>query len=146
MMRKRPVIRTALDGTKKRYESVKEAAEEQGISIGYLSKRISSRRPIRGYKYEYAEDSYMNAEDRIVCPFYICKTRNAISCGGFSKYISMNTMFDSMEKRTTHILQYCADMNYKNCKACVAIMDILNAVEERKKEKTIEQLRCEVMQ
>lgn len=143
MMRKKPVIRTALDGTKKRYESVKEAAEEQGISIGYLSKQISSRRPIRGYKYEYAECACTNY---IVCPFYICKIRNTINCGGFSKYISMNTMFDSMEKRTTHILQYCADMNYKNCKACVAIMDILNAVEERKKEKTIEQLRCEVMQ
>ena len=34
MMRKRPVIRIAPDGTRKRYESVKEAAEEQGISIG----------------------------------------------------------------------------------------------------------------
>ena len=144
MVRKRPVIRIAPDGTRKRYESVKEAAEEQGISIGYLSKRISSRRPIKGYRYEYAEDSYMNADDRIVCPFYICKTRNAISCSGFSKYISMNTMFDSMEKRTTHILQYCADMNYKNCKACVAITDILNAAEERKKEKTIELLRSEL--
>ena len=143
MMRKRPVIRIAPDGTKKRYESVKEAAEEQGISMGYLSKQISSKRPIRGYKYEYAECSCTNY---IVCPFYICKTKTAISCGGFSKYISMNTMFDSMEKRTTHILKYCADMNYKNCKACVAIMDILNATEERKKEKTIEQLRCEVMQ
>ena len=144
MMRKRPIIRIAPDGTRKRYESVKEAAEEQGISMGYLSKQISSRRPIRGYRYEYAEDSYMNAEDRIVCPFYICKTRNAISCGGFSKYISMNTMFDSTEQRTTHILQYCADMNYKNCKACVAITDILNAAEERKKEKTIELLRSEL--
>lgn len=144
MMRKRPVIRVAPDGTKKRYESLKEAAEEQGISMGYLSKQISSRRPIRGYKYEYAEDSYMNAEDRIVCPFYICKTRNVISCGGFSKYISMNTMFDSMEKRTTHILKYCADMDYKKCKTCVAIMDILNAAEERKKEKTIELLRSEL--
>ena len=135
MVRKRPVIRIAPDGTRKRYESVKEAAEEQAISIGYLSKRISSRRPIRGYRYEYAEDSYMNAEDRIVCPFYICKTRNAISCGGFSKYISMNTMFDSMEKRTTHLSKYCADMNYKNCKTFVVFTDRLNAKEEMKKEK-----------
>lgn len=144
MMRKRPVIRIAPDGTKTEYESLCDAAKAQGISPGYLSNYIRRRVKIGGCYYRYLDGFIQSIKDRIVCPFYVERHNNTIICGGFSKCTTMNTSFENNDKCTEHMYQYCAKMNYDSCETSEAIMDILDAEEERKREKTIELLRSEL--
>ena len=143
-MRKRPVIRIAPDGTKTEYESLCDAAKAQGISPGYLSNYIRRRAKIGGCYYRFLDGFIQSIKDRIVCPFYVERHNNTIICGGFSKCTTMNTSFENNDKCTEHMYQYCAKMNYDSCEISEAIMDILDAEEERKKEKTIELLRSEL--
>ena len=146
MRRKRPIIRIAPDGTRIEYESLGEAASENGISPGYLANYMRRRTAIRGYVYRYADRVIQSVKEKLVCPFYVERRNNNIICGGFSKCTTMNTSFENNDKCIEHMYRYCAKMNYDSCEISEAIMDILDAEEERKKEKTIEQLRREVMQ
>ena len=144
MMRKRPVIRIAPDGTRIEYESLVEAANENGISPGYLANYIRRRSAIRGCFYRYSDRVIQSIKEKLVCPFYVERHNNTIICGGFSKCTTMNTSFENNDKCTEHMYRYCAKMSYDSCEISEAIMDILDAEEERKREKIIELLRSEL--
>lgn len=144
MMRKRPVIRIAPDGTKTEYESLCDAARKNGISPGYLSTYIRRGAKIRGCYYRYLDGFIQSIKDGIVCPFYVERHNNTIICGGFSKCTTMNTTFENNGKCTEHMQIYCSKMDYDSCETSEAIMDILDAEEERKREKAIELLRSEL--
>lgn len=144
MMRKRPVIRIAPDSTRIEYESLGEAARKNGISPGYLSKYIRKRAAIRGYFYRYSDRVIQSIKDRVVCPFYVERHNNTIICGVFGKCTTMNTSFENNDRCTEHMYRYCAKMNYDSCETSEAIIDMLDAEEERKREKTIELLRSEL--
>lgn len=144
MMRKRPVIRIAPDGTKTEYESLCDAAKAQGISPGYLSNYIRRRVKIGGCYYGYLDRFVQSIKDRIVCPFYVERRNNIIICGGFSECTTMNTSFENNDKCIEHMYRYCTKMNYDSCETSEAIMDILDAIEERRKQKVLKELRGEI--
>ena len=144
MMRKRPVIRIAPDGTRIEYESLGEAARKNGISPGYLSTYIRRGAKIGGCYYRYLDRFVQSIKDRIVCPFYVERRNNIIICGGFSECTTMNTSFENNDKCIEHMYRYCTKMNYDSCETSEAIIDILDAEEERKREKAIELLRSEL--
>lgn len=144
MMRKRPVIRIAPDGTKTEYESLCDAARGNGISPGHLSTYIRRRTTIRGYVYRYADRVIQSVKEKLVCPFYVERRNNNIICGGFSKCTTMNTSFENYDKCIEHMYRYCAKMNYDSCETAEAIMDILDAIEERRKQKVLKELRSEI--
>lgn len=144
MMRKRPVIRIAPDGDRIEYESLSEAAKENSISPGYLANYIQRRAAIRGYFYRYSDRVIQSIKDRVVCPFYVERHNNTIICGGFSKCTTMNTSFENNDKCTEHMYRYCGEMNYDSCETSEAIMDILDAIEERRKQKVLKELRGEI--
>ena len=144
MMRKRPVIRIAPDGTKTEYESLCDAAKAQGISPGYLSNYIRRRAKIGGCYYRFLDGFIQSIKDRIVCPFYVERHNNTIICGGFSKCTTMNTMFENNGKCTEHMQIYCSKMDYDSCETSEAIMDILDAIEERRNQKVLKELRGEI--
>lgn len=143
-MRKRPVIRIAPDGTRIEYESLGDAARENGISPGHLSTYIRCRTTIRGYVYRYADRVIQSVKEKLVCPFYVERRNNIIICGGFSECTTMNTSFENNDKCIEHMYRYCTKMNYDSCKISEAIMDILDAIEERRKQKVLKELRGEI--
>ena len=144
MMRKRPVIRIAPDGTRIEYDSLGEAARENGISPGHLSTYIRRRTAIRGYVYRYTDRVIQSVKEKLMCPFYVERHNNTIICGGFSKCTTMNTSFENNDKCIEHMYRYCAKMNYDSCETSEAIMDILDAIEERRKQKVLKELRSEI--
>lgn len=144
MMRKRPVIRIAPDGTRIEYESLGDAARKNGISPGYLANYMRRRTAIRGYLYRYSDRIIQSIKDKVVCPFYVERRNNTIICGGFSKCTTMNTSFENYDKCIEHMYRYCTKMNYDSCETSEAIMDILDAIEERRKQKVLKELRSEI--